>query len=136
MSTVFTPMETLVDTHGWLDRPRNAAKLMAYVSTPLGILALLPSLYAFILVWPFLFIIPGYTLLLAYWAIATGKSASPARRWYFSIVYNSVLAAFTFYLIVMDLLDIGGNLGVLVLMLAWQLFAVRVSLRGRRADSV
>ena len=136
MSTLLTSMETIVNPTPWLDRPRKAAKLMAYLTTPLGIIALLPSLYGLVFLWPLLLIIPGYSLLIAYWAIAAGKDKRPVSRWNLSIGYNGVLAAFTLYFTVMDLLDQGGNLGSLVLTLAWQLFAIHVSLRGRRADSV
>lgn len=135
MSTLLTSMETIVNPTPWLDRPRNAAKVMATVCTAMGAVAAPPSIYGILFLWPLLFTVPGYALLFAYCRVASGKSPNPGFWWNLSITYNTALAAITAYLAVMDLLDGGENLHTILAILAWQLFAIHLSLRGLRADN-
>lgn len=130
MSTLITSMETIMNPTPWLDRPRNAAKVMAYANTVLGIIAILPNLMGFYLsLW-------GYILCFGYWRIASGTAGRPERWWRFSVAYNGLLAAATAYFLGMDLLDGGEYVHFLVAILAWQIGALHLSFRGKRADAV
>ena len=128
MSTLLTSMETIVNPTPWLDRPRNAAKAMAYANTLLGIIAILPNLMGIYLsLW-------GYILCFGYWRIALGISRRPEWWWKFSLAYNGLLGALTAILFGMNLPDGGEDLHLVVAILAWQLLALHLSLRGLRAD--
>jgi hypothetical protein len=122
-------METIVNPTPWLDRPRNAARVMAWANSLLGIVAILPNLMGIYLsVW-------GYLLCFGYWRIALGISRRPEWWWKFSIAYNGLLGTLTAIFLGMGLLDGGESLHFLVVvMLAWQLLAIHISLRGLRTD--
>jgi hypothetical protein len=129
MSTLITSMETIVNPTPWLDRPRNAAKVMAYANTLLGIIAILPNLMGFYLsLW-------GYILCFGYWRIASGSAGRPERWWKFSMAYNGLLGTLTVFLLAMDLPDGGEYLHVFLAFLAWQIGAFHLSFRGNRADA-
>ena len=129
MSTLLTSMETIVNPTPWLDRPRNAARVMAWANSLLGIVAILPNLMGIYLsVW-------GYLLCFGYWRIALGISRRPEWWWKFSIAYNGLLGTLTAIFLGMGLLDGGESLHFLVVvMLAWQLLAIHLSQRGLRTD--
>ena len=132
MSTLLTSMETIVDTTPWLDRPRNAAKVMAGVSTVLGVFTALPSIYVLLLIFPLV----GYALCIGYWRMALGFCKRPAFWWKTSMVYNGFLAIATFIILVAGAAS-GPAESLLwgIAMLAWQLFAIHLSYRGWQADS-
>lgn len=137
MSTLLTSMETIVNPMPWLDRPRNAARLMAGICSPIGFVAIFPSLYGLILLWPLLFIAPGYALLYGYFRIARGKCKDAGSWWTFSIAYNSLFACLTAFLALQLRADadIPATTWILLFLgLPWQLFAIHLSIRGRRAD--
>lgn len=133
MSTLLTTMETITETKPWLDRPRNAAKVMAGVSTLLGIVAAIPSIYVVILLFPLV----GYALCVGYWKIALGTSGNPAFWWKTSLVYNGVLVIATIVVICSTIAELSPDtIFYPFALLAWQLIAFHLSRCGLHADAV
>ena len=141
MPTLFAPMEDLlspttpVTPTAFLDQPRHAARLLAWIS---GVLAI-PGAFAafagwFLIVPPVLFII-GCVLLAGYIRAARVSAENPGPGgvfWRWSIAYNALLLLPTMGILIANLSEMAPGLLVVLGLAAWQASAVHLSLRALR----